>query len=286
MEFQADITGTLNACNGEHTKPCSVSRQDILNFPFPYKLWFVVNLEFCDFLRWNRDGTIILLDISTLEDYLISHRSIFKIKNCSTFLEHLKEFAFKLVNTVTEQDEYMLLQYKHEHFLRHRIDLLPNIRRSVSTSFFYGETPKCNKPPTAAQRMQGDLCFMTHGCISKIQKNRIRHQTVLNFVGESKVLQNKLLACDRLPKDPNTPDAVIELPVELFENPHDSVLFMEDCRSEYAGYFGNCSKDQIMSFFGDYLPMYAQQSISEDGTVTEKRLIAEVRLVMFFFLSL
>ncbi|GBP04994.1 E3 ubiquitin-protein ligase Ubr3 [Eumeta japonica] len=65
-------------------------------------------------------------------------------------------------------------------------------------------------------------------------------------------------------------EQVIELPVELFENPHDSVLNLgEDFLPEYAGYYGNCNNDQILNFFGEYLPMY------EDGSVEVKKILAD-----------
>uniref|UniRef100_A0A1A9VI77 RING-type domain-containing protein n=1 Tax=Glossina austeni TaxID=7395 RepID=A0A1A9VI77_GLOAU len=81
------------------------TRQDIENFPFPYKLWLVIHLDFCDFLRWSRDGTVVLLDLVALQDYLNSTRSIFHIKNRSSFLDHLEEFQFERLNATPEPGE-------------------------------------------------------------------------------------------------------------------------------------------------------------------------------------
>ncbi|XP_053948262.1 uncharacterized protein LOC128856871 [Anastrepha ludens] len=282
-----------------------VTRQDILNFPFPYKLWLVVHMDFCDFLRWNRDGTVILLDLVALEDYLNSTRSIFKIKNRSTFLEHLEQFKFDRLNATPEAEEDLLLQYKNENFQRHRLDLLAKIRRhtyqllgniektdgicGTETAAQLQQMSEELKYRQVADRMLGDLCFMSHGGLSKIQKSRLRFQTVLGFQNETRILEEKLQASDeyaaiqaqqrRLKSDvlgrtsigATEEEQVIELPVDLFENPHDSVLHLgDDFRPEYAGYYGNCSKDQVLHFFGDYLPMY------EDGSMEVKKILAEI----------
>ncbi|XP_036318120.1 uncharacterized protein LOC118733052 [Rhagoletis pomonella] len=282
-----------------------VTRQDILNFPFPYKLWLVVHLDFYDFLRWNRDGTVILLDLVALEDYLNSTHSIFKIKNRSIFLEHLEQFKFDRLNATPEAEEDLLLQYKNENFQRHRLDLLAKIRRH--TYQLLGEIDKAEKNVRTdttvqlqrlaeelkyrqvADRMLGDLCFMSHGGLSNIQKSRLRFQTILCFQNETRILEEKLQASDecaaiqaqqrRLKSDglgragvaSAEEEQVIELPVDLFENPHDSVLHLgEDFRPEYAGYYGNCGKEQVLHFFGDYLPMY------EDGSMEVKKIVAEI----------
>ncbi|XP_073835672.1 cookie monster [Musca autumnalis] len=286
----------------------NITRPDILNFPFPYKLWLVINLEYCEFLRWNRDGTIILLDLSGLESYLNSMRSVFKIKNCSVFLQHLKEFNFERLNVQLEDEEDLLLQYKHANFQRYRLDLLANVRRVTTTNNqenqcpnsnydkaenYPGDTKKCsvstNNSRKFANRMMGDLCFMSHGSLSKIQKSRLRFQTVFNFESESRILREKLRISDeiaernknsRLAKTPlrgnkagltnDDQDQVIEVSADLYENPHDSVLtFADDFRPEYAGYYGSVSKEMLVNFFGEYLPTYAE------GTMEVQKVIAE-----------
>lgn len=285
-----------------------LSRQDILNFPFHYKLWLVIHLDCCDFMRWNRDGTVILLDLIALEEYLNSSRSIFTIKNRSIFLEHLDQFKFERLNATPEAEEDLLLQYQNENFQRHRLDLLCKIRRH--TLMLLGEVEKPKKTVNVikkhenqseveanaahrrvAERMMGDLCYMSHGALSNIQKSRLRFQTILHFQNETRTLKEKLEASDEYAAKAQQrrynkaeaargnlstsaaadEDQLIELPVELFENPHDSVLHLgEDFRPDYAGYYGTCSKDQIMHFFGDYLPMY------EDGSMEVRKIVADV----------
>ncbi|XP_065365346.1 uncharacterized protein comr [Calliphora vicina] len=279
-----------------------ITRQDIVNFPFPYKLWLVVNLEHCDFLRWNRDGTVVLLDLVDLEDYLNSTRSIFKIKNSSTFLQHLEEFKFERLNATPEAEEDLLLQYRNENFQRHRLDLLAKIRRHTyqligqlaidNCAESEGGTKKfsnnvddesANIPKLVSNRMLGDLCFMFHGGLSKIKRSRLRFETLLHFHNEQRILKEKLKASESFQTLKTKPDVsmgssaispyedqVIELPIELFENPHDSVLNLgADFRPEYAGYYGNCSKDQILQFFGEYLPMYEDNSVEVKKIVTD-----------------
>uniref|UniRef100_A0A1A9WWL9 HSF-type DNA-binding domain-containing protein n=1 Tax=Glossina brevipalpis TaxID=37001 RepID=A0A1A9WWL9_9MUSC len=288
---------------GKNMEGSYITRQDILNFPFPYKLWLVIHLDFCDFLCWNRDGTVLLLDLVALEDYLNSTRSIFHIKNRSVFLTHLEEFQFERLNAIPEAGEDILLQYKNKNFQRHRLDLLAKIRRCAFRMSNEESTDKgaisknksmINKSSEtfnsrAAERMKGDLCFMIHGSLSKIQKSRLRFQTVLNFQNETRILEEKLQASDevaaqqRLAKSKLNrgggrgrnnsgldEEQVIELPVELFENPHDSILHLgDDFRPEYAGYYGTCSKELITRFFGDYLPTYEDGSIEIKKNVTE-----------------
>uniref|UniRef100_A0A034WC24 HSF-type DNA-binding domain-containing protein n=1 Tax=Bactrocera dorsalis TaxID=27457 RepID=A0A034WC24_BACDO len=302
MQNNVEFLSSAMECTQELSS--FVTRQDILNFPFPYKLWLIVHLDYCDFLRWNRDGTVILLDLIALEDYLNSTQSIFKIKNRSVFLEHLEQFKFDRLNAMPEADEDLLLQYRNENFQRHRLDLLAKIRRhtyqllgemdqknktDVETTNQLQRMAEENKYRQVADRMLGDLCFMSHGGLSNIQKSRLRFQTVLSFQNETRILEDKLRASDecaaiqaqqrRIKSDVTSrsgnglveEEQVIELPVDLFENPHDSVLHLgEDFRPEYAGYYGNCSKEQVLHFFGDYLPMY------EDGSMEIKKIVAEI----------
>ncbi|XP_005189149.2 uncharacterized protein LOC101899883 [Musca domestica] len=281
--------------------PANVTRPAIINFSFPYKLWLVINLDFWEFLRWNRDGTVILLDLSGLEEYLNSMRSIFKIKNCSVFLKHLDEFKFERLNVQLEAEEDILLQYKHESFQRYRLDLLANVRRDGyadngciengddkegSCSNRAEKNPQLMLSRKVSSRMPGDLCFMSHGCLSQIQRSRIRFQTIFNFQNEAALLRDKLRVSDeiaernrrscltktptRITKAANDNDQVIEVSADLYENPHDSVLhFADDFRPEYAGYYGNVSKEMLLNFFGEYLPTYA------DGTMEVQKIIAD-----------
>uniref|UniRef100_A0A1B0BK21 HSF-type DNA-binding domain-containing protein n=1 Tax=Glossina palpalis gambiensis TaxID=67801 RepID=A0A1B0BK21_9MUSC len=285
----------------------NITRQDIMSFPFPYKLWIVIHLDFCDFVHWNRDGTVILLELVALEDYLNSTRSIFYIKNRSIFLTHLEEFQFQRLNTMPEVGEILLLQYKNENFKRHRLDLVPKVRRSTYHIFadksmnmgggaFNNDDLNKNKNAShkpfdafntrAAERMKGDLCFMFHGGLSEIQKSRLHFQTILQFQSMTHMLQEKLEASNKLTAKPHrikpklgrrkcsnvaTEEQVIELPADIYENPNDSVLKLQnDFRPEYAGYYGNCSKELIVRFFGDYLP-----TAKEDCAMEAKKVEVE-----------
>uniref|UniRef100_A0A1B0AHV9 HSF-type DNA-binding domain-containing protein n=1 Tax=Glossina pallidipes TaxID=7398 RepID=A0A1B0AHV9_GLOPL len=289
-----------------------ITRQDIMNFPFPYKLWLVVHLDFCDFLRWNRDGTVILLELVGLEDYLNSTRSIFHIKNRSIFETHLKEFQFERLNMMPEAAEDVLLQYKNENFRRHRLDLVAKIRRStyvfankstdVGGGVLSNDDVKKNKNAPhkpfdvvntrAAERMKGDLCFKSHGGLSEIQKSRLRFQTILKFQYMTRKLQEKFQASNELTAQQHrikaklgrgkgsnvvNEEQVTQLPADLFENPHDSVLKLQnDFRPEYAGYYGNCSKELITRFFGDYLPTYDNYTpANEDCSMEAKKVEVE-----------
>lgn len=291
-----------------------ITRPDIMNFPFPYKLWLVVHLDFCDFLRWNRDGTVILLELVAMEDYLNSTRSIFHIKNRSIFLTHLEEFQFERLNMMPEDGEDLLLQYKNENFKRHRLDLVAKIRRStyiftnestdVGGKVFNNDDVNKNKNAPhkpfdavntgAAERMMGDLCFKSHGGLSEIQKSRLRFQTVLKFQYMTRMLQEKLQASNELTAQQHriksklgrgksssvtNEEQVIDLPADLFENPHDSVLKLQnDFRPEYAGYYGNCSKELIKRFFGDYLPTYDNYTpANKDCSMEAKEVEVESR---------
>ncbi|XP_061392680.1 uncharacterized protein LOC133328137 [Musca vetustissima] len=277
----------------------NISRSDIINFPFPYKLWLVINMDFCEFLRWNRDGTVALLDLPSMQEYLNSMRSIFKIKNCSVFLQHLVEFKFERLNVQPEDDEDIILQYKHESFQRYRLDLLANVRRvstkecldskkdaEESPSNKEAQNPQAMISEKLSKRMLGDLCFMSHGSLSEIQKSRLRFQTIFNFQNETRLLREKIRIADEIaernkrsrlvsPIGNNSrtamdDDQVIEVSADLYENPHDSVLnFADDFRPEYAGYYGNVSKDMLVNFFGEYLPTYA------DGTMEVQKIIAD-----------
>lgn len=264
-----------------------LTRQDILNFPFPYKIWICVHLETCDCLYWNRDGTVLLLDLVALEAYLNSQKSIFIIKNCSNFLQTLKEFQFERLNAMPETAEDLVLQFSNVNFQRHRLDLVPKIRKTYNQLLdknkgkqLMGHNGKTNKSSEgdalAKKRMTGDLCFMEYGSLSQIQASRVRFQTIINFENEKKNLERKI----RMSHERNkinrqrlanraggagsgavADEEVIELSVDIFENPHDSTLKLNaDSYYDYAGYYGNCHKNLILNFFGDYLPKYENDS--------------------------
>ncbi|XP_075156345.1 uncharacterized protein LOC142229647 [Haematobia irritans] len=249
----------------------TLSRYDIMQFPFPYKLWLIVNMESYDFFRWNRDGTVVLVDLNGLEDYLHTCSSVFKIKNLSCFLQHLEDFKFDRLTIEPDAGEDILLQYQHGHFQRHRMDLLANIRRSTYQdigSYKINESnSSMNKEHLAhpdvnrckAQRILDDVCFANHGRLSEIQKSRLNFLLVMNFENETNLLNEKLMVSHKS-ANISEDDNIIELSADLFENPVDSVLNINN--PEYAGYYGINDKQKLGNFFGAYLPMY-------DGVTTD-----------------
>lgn len=276
----------------------TLCHQDIYNFPFPHKLWIAVNSISCDFIKWNPDGTQIEVLLVALDNYLNKPLSIFKIKSRSAFVKYLHGYSFQL-NKTEERDimkeklrfaipvsdkpwqgsnynySEIIMHFSHVHFHRHRIDLLANVRplkdfsltlvtKDIPESFFIKNN-----------HLEGDLCYKRIGSYSTLAKAQLKHQLVLNFLSEVKTLEEKLKISELMSKvakeqeRKDDEEFMIELSADLFENPHDSVLYMGDeHRTAYAGFYGNCSNEQVLKFFGPYLPMYENDN-NEEG---EKRI--------------
>ncbi|XP_055843106.1 uncharacterized protein LOC129909950 [Episyrphus balteatus] len=273
----------MNPTNNENIS--SISRQYIYNFPFPYKLWIAVNSISCKFIKWNIDGTQIEVQLVALDSYLNSPMSIFTIKSRSTFVNHLRGYAFQLIKTEVkdiQRDQQgsptgsllspiyseIVMHFNHMHFLRHRIHLLANIRlvNSIPCPSVYEGDHQTTFMDN--NRLENDLCFKRMGSGSQLSKAQLKHQLVLNFLSEVKTLESKLKASESRSKameqEGNEEDSMIELSAELFENPHDSVLYMGDeHRTAYAGFYGNCTNEQVLKFFGPYLPMYENDNNDE-----------------------
>lgn len=276
--------------NSKEENFSNLCHQDIYNFPFPHKLWIAVNSNSCAFIKWNTDGTQIELQLIALDNYLNRPLSIFKIKSRSSFVTHLREYSFQL-NKTEEKDIQMdvhgitpstasdqpwqgpnyseiVMYFSHVHFLRHRIDLLANIRPNNLSPVEVKEEPECCFIKN--NHLEGDLCYKRIGSYSALAKAQLKHQLVLRFSSEVKALESKLKASEltsKLAREHGGKDegeSMIELSADLFENPHDSVLYMgDDHRTAYAGFYGNCTNEQVLKFFGPYLPMYENDNHEE-----------------------
>uniref|UniRef100_A0A1I8PIV1 HSF-type DNA-binding domain-containing protein n=1 Tax=Stomoxys calcitrans TaxID=35570 RepID=A0A1I8PIV1_STOCA len=264
-----------------------ITCQDIIHFPFPYKLWLLVNLETYELLRWNLDGTVILLDLVSLDDYLASNKSIFKIKNRSVFLQHLKDFKFERLNVDSEPEEDVVLQYKHEYFQRHRMYLLANIRlhayQHMDGSLGQKDNQVCRNTSAAAvgdarhnkavwKRMMGDLCGLIHGGLSRIQKSRLCFNTTVRFKSEKRHWSDILKVLEENANLNQSFLAETALREREFEYPQDSNIYIANfIRPEYAGYYGNSEISILNDFFKDLLPKYAN-----DGSLESKQLIENI----------
>ncbi|XP_055911507.1 uncharacterized protein LOC129945678 [Eupeodes corollae] len=275
-----------------NSTPPSICHEDIYNFPFPYKLWIAVHSVTCEFIKWNIDGTQIQVHLMALDNYLNRPKSIFKVKSRSSFVTYLRSYAFQLnktevvdsqeatpqessasVSVEFEAPKYseVVMHFSHEHFLRHRIDLLARIRKTndINAIAVGEEKPTSSSVNNGANGSEEDLCYRCIGSSSQLFRAHLKHQLILHFLSETKALQIKLKASEMKAMakeniEGNEEDSVIELSAELFENPHDSVLYMGDeHRTAYAGFYGNCTNEQVFNFFGPYLPMYESENNDE-----------------------
>lgn len=285
----------------------NMNRVDILKFPFPYKLWIVINLEPCHFIRWTWDGTGIVMELNQLDDYLASSISIFKIKNRSNFIEHMHEFGFKRNWDIPEISVNFLIVYSHEYFQRHRLDLVCNIyclnpsKLNLCTgdegNNDYHNVQEINHSEARLilLRLRGDSCFSFQGAISRLQRSRLMLQTISYFQKQTAQLEEKIEQSHLLPEETkrllkmdisgrqrsngssiaqNTAMVNSILGLNNYENPYNSLsqwgnaVQVDDNKEpqtdhfkpDYAGYYGACSREQLVNFFGKYLPTFEEDS--------------------------
>lgn len=166
----------------------------MLRLPFPYKMWIIINMEVCQFIRWSRDGTEVVLELSGLDDYLATPLSIFMIKNRSEFVEHMVQFGFERQPEKPEKcSKEVQLRFKHESFQRHRLDLVGNIScknpKQLNLYADYGNSKDTwlEEDITHLEarmlllRLRGDPCFSYQGAVPHLQRLRMILQTTTSF---------------------------------------------------------------------------------------------------------
>lgn len=84
---------------------------------FPAKLWALINTP-SEVIKWNPNGTSILLDLEYLEHHLKSSNSLFKLKRIASFINQLELHGFEKLSTN---------EYRHGFFQENRSELLSQI---------------------------------------------------------------------------------------------------------------------------------------------------------------
>lgn len=122
---------------------------------FPKKLWALINTP-SEIIKWGSSGISILIDLNSLEDYLKSSESLFKLKRISSFINQLEIYGFEKISST---------EYRNVFFQENCLDLLSQIERR---SFFNGNLcqqliPKNSLLYKARLSLQNELVFKTIG---------------------------------------------------------------------------------------------------------------------------
>lgn len=109
----------------------------ILSMRFPQKLWRIVNACKSGAIRWNIDGSTILLDYKKFqEEYLDGEKSIFKTRNITSFIRQLNLYGFRKVTShnrdpLCNSHNPNVHEFLHDHFRAGRVDLLSRVCRKT-----------------------------------------------------------------------------------------------------------------------------------------------------------
>ncbi|KAL5275786.1 hypothetical protein ACFFRR_001564 [Megaselia abdita] len=235
----------------------ALTHEDIINFPFLYKVFLVASSTEPS-VEWLLNETEIKINIGEFENFLNDEKSIFKCKKFSTFSQTMSFCGFDQNQVKTSETIF-----KHKHFQKNRLDLITKLINSLSDKEFQerfvGDETKLNYSILRRQT-NGDPCLKGLYSLQNIEKHRLSFETRLAFCAESLNLQKKIKESDKNVSE--NQGNFIELPVELFENPQESVSGFEEHRC-YAGFYGDAKTSDIRNFFDDYLPVYANQEYDE-----------------------
>lgn len=236
----------------------ALTHEDIVNFPFLYKVYLVASSNEAS-IEWLPSDDEIKVNIGEFENYLYDDKSIFKCKKYLTFSQTMSFCGFHQSEIKASETSF-----KHKLFKKNRLDLITKLINSLSVKDLQerliNDEPKLNY---SIQRRQsnGDPCLKGLYSLPEIEKHRLRFETRLSFYAESLNLQRKIKESDKNVTE--NQGNVIELPVELFENPQESVSGFEENKC-YAGFYGDAKTSDIRNFFDDYLPVYANQEYDEE----------------------
>lgn len=190
------------------------------NLKFPVKLWALTNTP-CETITWSQNGTSILIDLKSIEDYLQSENSLFKIKTISSFNNQLQIHGFEQISSTDSMEEY-----RHEFFQENCSELLPQIVR------------KSAPHPLIQQRNEIkrlDPCRRLIPINSLMYKARLnlRNELVFNTIGN--ILRQNI--------------PIVEVPEEYFDNPDESIPNYSQ-HVGLHGFFGDhVTNEQLKSFF-------------------------------------
>lgn len=214
------------------------------------------------------------------ENFLNDEKSIFKCKRFSTFSQTMNFCGFDETQVKTSETIF-----KHENFQKNRLDLITKLINSLSADKEVQQSLVCEEPKLnhsiLTRQANGDPCLKGLYSLHDVEKYRLNFETRLAFHVESTSLQKKIRESDKSVTE--NQGNVIELPVELFENPQESVSGFEENRC-YAGFYGDAKTADIRKFFDDYLPVYANQEYDEDmfKDEDENRYVSFMNLTFYF----
>lgn len=181
------------------------------NLKFPKKLWTLINNP-SEIIKWGPNGTSILFDLNSMEDYLKSSESIFKLKRISSFINQLEVHEFRNISSID-----LIQEYRNEFFFENCPELLPMIQRQKPTRL--------------------DLCQKYIPETSLIEKARLSLRNELVFKTIKNTLRENV--------------AIVEVPEEYFDNPTEIIPNFSQ-HEGFLGFFGNhVSKEQLKAFFSE-----------------------------------
>lgn len=202
-------------------------------------------------VTWGRGGKSVVIDFSSLENYLLTDESIFRTKNISSFVRQLHLYGFQKCGNISisleSTDVPVFNEYEHNLFLKNRPDLLTQIYRLNGLRQFGSSTG--TKKYTDQRR--ADPCLMKIPNLSKLTKARLNLSKAMEMQMLIMKLDEKMLEC----QNNNGATSVIDLPLKYFHNPFESTSGLQT--NDFAGYYGNVPTEKIKQFFGDYLPTFS-----------------------------
>lgn len=120
---------------------------------FLSKLWQMVNAD-STLAKWNATGTHILVNHRNTD----SLQKYFKTNKFPSFIRQLNMYGFKKVMNSNSESE--ILEFRNENFLRHRPELIRNMRRRVKNCKMALSQPTCvlaNKNVASPKPTGGDV---------------------------------------------------------------------------------------------------------------------------------
>uniref|UniRef100_A0A182QUQ3 HSF-type DNA-binding domain-containing protein n=1 Tax=Anopheles farauti TaxID=69004 RepID=A0A182QUQ3_9DIPT len=227
----------------EHTEMMEVCvmKAEVSKLRFELKLWLVTNSDSMNYLRWNHDRTVLVVNVLSLANCLRTKGdSIFLCRTVSDFLWLLHYNGFqacpleRLEASRLDDIELDCLFFEHPQFIGSNMDIFNAWISDEHRSVHENNAGMCTVPRSSGFRRRSELSEF----VNIMSKVTLRMNYVKTIMRE-KLLQQGSVTIPEIYED----RAVIDAPSYV-------------ANKEIAGYYGAVNAGDVREFLGSLVPMY------------------------------
>ncbi|XP_012863416.1 heat shock transcription factor, X-linked member 3 [Echinops telfairi] len=231
----------------------------LLRLPFPRKLWMLVQSEAIQSVRWNRDGTLVIIEEKLFQQEVLDRQCkerIFQTKTMQAFFRQLRLYGFFRMRRSIAGGRRLMI-YWNPNFKRGEPLLLNNIQRK---QWCRRQKPSTVPAPTKAPLDMKKMAVPTRHSLSIVPKGGATPadpmQAPSGLVPNSPQAStlSSVWSLNREPGSPGTQPDPTELPMPTGEGT--SSTFGPLPRSEPIGAAEPCIETLVYPDYESFMTMY------------------------------